>query len=657
MKNPKAFALALSLALFTGSLSLCPVEAAKKYYPPGFTPPADPAPSTTDPAPTRVIIQQTPGEKQVIIKTVPVVRTARPQDPLAALIDERRFYEALRMLDGRLKKAPNNLSLQMLRAQILRDSGNYDEAIEQYESIHEHGRNSATKAGALNGLGWTYYQLGLKAHNAGDRSGYETYLRSAETSFRQAIKLNPSNVYPWTGLAEWAMENGLLPEATAAIQKAGRLAPDNLNVKLAQARLKLAEGRPEEALNQLYGLKKTHDRNPQVYLLLAKSSLELDRVDDTIIHLKQLLELMPEHTAALKLLSTAYERKMKPEDAQASLEKAVAINPADEQSVDALLKIYDQGYEAERAILLLKTLLKERPAQQSYQLKLLSRFKQAGRWDELYEAGSVYIDAALHQDATQPDPVVDQLVGLFTQAAFHRSKGMINREAFLDQPLIRKVWEYSQARLEGDNQLTHRLSLLLLNPLSPLPPLDSGRLDALGPPELATALKITFLQGDQATYNALLSRWESLHPDLTGFDGSRAAMNLAADLLFLGDYAGAERVAQNLAGQNQELAAAQALLKQIGDLRTAAREQLASLEMLPRKIPDSYWEKTASDALKLGTANWKTHALLAERLSSHDRHELALQHLRLAAQYAPTEKDRRRWEKRVAKVERRLKKS
>ncbi len=647
MNRPQPFGLALGLIILLASLGGSPVEAAKKYYPPGFTPPSNQSlvPSGDAQSP-KVIVQPGPGDKQVIIRTVP----QRPRDPLTVLIEERRFYEALRMLEGCLRKAPGNTSLHLAKAQLLRDSGSFEEAMAEFQRIHDGSRNRYTRAAALNGLGWTCYQAALRARNAGDAEGRKTMLSSAETAFRQSIRLNASQPHPWTGLAEWAMENGLLPEARASLRKAALLAPADLNVKLAQARLLLTEGKVDDALAILYGLKRSASHTPQVYLLLAKASLEKNRVDDAIIDLKQLLEIVPEHTQALKLLSVAYERKMKPEDARDSLEKAVAINPADAQSVQALLKIYDQGDEPERALLLLKTLLKEAPGQRGYQRELLGRLQRAQRWDELYETGERYLDAALSPADNPAREDLDAMVAAFAQAAFHQRKGLINLDEFQARPVIRKVQAYLRARLAEGDSPQNRLSLLYIDPLADLPPEDP-KTQAQAP---EAALKAAFLQGRHEAYQSLMADWEAAHAQLDDSDSVRQALQMACDLLMLGDYAGAERIARKLNAAHPQAASAQGLLQNIETARMAARDQVVSLEMLPRRIPESYWQKAASEALRLGSANWKTHALLAECLADKNQLSLALQHQKLAARYAPTEKERARWEKKAARTERQL---
>ena len=233
---------------------------------------------------------------------------------------------------------------------------------------------------------------------------------------------------------------------------------------------------------------------------------------------------------------------------------------------------------------------------------------------------------------------------------------LTQRREFLDQPIIRRVKAYSQARVAETNLMSQRLNLLMLNPFTPLPEVSVETLKTLENSELEAALKIAFLQGDSPRYKLLLDQWLASHTQFIEPAPTRQALSLASDLYVLGDYSGSERVLQAVIRENAQLASANDLLKKVQGSRTSAQEQLTSLEMLPRKIPENYWEKTASEALKLGNANWKTHALLADRFESQDQFSLAWTHQKLAARYAPDSRERSKWEKKAAHTERILKK-
>lgn len=653
MRSRNVVALALGLALLGQSVLLA--NAARKYYPPGFTPPSDqkPTPAQAPPEPQpQIIIQQVPGSKQVIIRTIPVGKPAKPRDPLLVLMDEHRYYDALRVVDSRLAKAPKNVSLQITRGRILREQGSFQASISQFQGVLEKNHSKSIRASAYNGLGWTYYQKALHDRQVGDNAGFEADLQQADAAFRQANLLAPSMSYAWAGLGEVALTNGQLKDAEQWIKKAKKLSPSNLSVQLAEAELLLAQKKPEEALQILYGIKKTTTHEPDVFLLLAKGSFDTGKIDDAIINLKQLLELVPDHTEALKLLSQSYELKMKPEDAEDVLEKAIALNPMDEKSVGSLLKIYDQRHETERGILLLKTLLKDRPGQAVYGLLLLDRLADECRWNEVYEEALPLIGPVLENGAEYPDER-QAIMSLFSQAVYQKGRGMLDRRDLLKDPIVQQVRAFFQASLKSSMSpvagqqdphlgLVSQLNLLLLDPLAQVPKLPEN----ISPSEedLPVVLQIAFLQGNTALQNRLLKTVKSLDDKAS----------IARQLYGLGDYEGALVVVEQELAEHPDSQEGKVLKRQILADQQSRKEQLASLSMLPRKIPDAYWQKAATDVLKLGSGDWQTHALLGNALEKRHHPGLALFHQRLAAQYAPTPKDRAYWSRRADKTARAL---
>ncbi len=637
-----------------------PVQAAKKYYPPGFVPPSDQkllptASPPAEPAPT-VIIQPVPGGKQIIIKTISVekVRPVKPRDPLLTLLDEHRYYDALRLVNGRLNKSPNNLSLQMMRGQILRSDGNFQEAIVQYTEILEKNRSKSktVRAGALNGLGWTYYYKALYSQKRGDKTGFEAGLSAADGAFRQATRLVPNMAYAWAGLGKVALSNRQVSEAEQWVKKAKSYGPNNLSVQLAETELLLAQKKPEEALQHLYGIKKTTTREPEVFLQLAKASLDTGKVDDAIINLKQMLQIVPEDADGLKLLSQSYELKMKPEDAAQALEKAIALNPSDVDSVDALLKIYDQRKQADRSILLLKSLLKDRPNQPYLAQLLLSRLLEAGQGGEAYAEGQGFVGVILSDTNAN---VIDQqaVVNLYLQAAYQHGRGLINRLDLLKDPVTAKARQFAEARLNAvvaDGEpangydIINRLNLLFLDPLATLPPLP----DQYTPSDaqLGKAIQLYFLQGNQAQYQRLLNYASS---------SSVNGLTLARALYDLGDYSGAQSLlAAKTFSDLAQAEEAQKLQQRISHDQRLLAEHMASLSMLPKRISSAYWQNAVTETLKVGSANGRAHGLVARSLERREQDALALLHQRLAAQYATEPKDEKYWRRQAEKNARHL---
>jgi tetratricopeptide (TPR) repeat protein len=677
MRTNGVLAFALGLALLGPSASTMG-WAARKYYPPGFKPPADQTliPSATPveaPPKTTVIIPQAPAGKQVIIKTVPVTVEkmvtvqAKPRDPLMILMEERRHFDALRLVDERLKKSPNNLSLQLFRAKILRAQGNYAKALEQYAAILDKNHAKNARADAQNGIGWTDYQRSLHERQMGNHGAANASLRAADMAFRQSAHLSPDSPQAWAGLGEVALANGQTQDADIWIRKAKKLGPNELAVQLADADLLLAHKKPDDALQVLYGIKKMTTREPDVYMLLARASLDTGKVDDAIINLKQLLELEPDHTEALKLLSQSYERKMKPEDAEIALEKAISLNPMDEKSVNALLKIYEQRREDDRSILVLKTLLKDHPGQAAYGQALLQRLANNGRWDEVYQEGvgimADTITANRETGGLNPqDPNAAQhalaqkegIVSLFARAVYQKGRGMLDRRPLLKESTVQKAQTFAQMNLEHESKvfgpfagqsLQERLTLLLIDPVRPLPPLPAN----LRPQsqDLPTAIQIAFLQGDAVRHDQWVSQVKDQVKELN-------PLNVASLLYDLGDYQGAAALVEPYLAQHRDDSNAQLLKDKIAADRHALQEHIDILGMLPHRIPDGYWQKTACEVLELGAADSKAHAVVGTALEKRHHPELALIQMQLAAKYAATQKDREYWTRRADKAARNL---
>jgi tetratricopeptide (TPR) repeat protein len=653
MKN-RSVVLALGVMVLWQSHT--PLLAAKKYYPPGFTPPPDqkliPGPAPAEPAP-QVIIQQVPGAKQIIIKTVPVerVKPAKPRDPLAVLLEEHRYYDALRLVDARLKKSPANVTLQMMRAQILREEGSFQQATDQYQSILEKSSYKGIKAGALNGLGWTHYKKAIHARQVGDLTGFEAELSLADGFFRQATRLSPGLFYAWAGLTKVALANGQPKEAAQWMVKAKRLGPNNITVQLAEAELLLAQKKSEEALQLLYSIKKTTTHEPEVFLLLAKASLDTGKVDDAIINLKQMLQIVPENAEGLKLLSQAYELKMKPEDAAQMLEKSIALNPSDVNSVDSLIKIYDQRSHQDRSVLLLKTLLKDRPEQAYYGKVLLTRLLDASNWEDAYSQGLSTIEPILDN----PEGSLSEqqaMVNLFSQAIFQYGRGMVNRLDLLNEAAVLKTRKFAEDRLNesvatgepvNGYDIENRLNLLLINPLADLPGLPTN----YRPPEdqLSVALQVAILQGNHALRERLL-QYAQVSPN---------NLSVANQLYVFGDYAGALQLVNQVSTANSEsLNEAGVLKRKIEQAQKAMTEQLESFSILPGRISTSYWQKAATETLRVGSGYWKTHALVAKGLEKRGQESLALIHQRLAAQYATEPGDEKYWRRKAEKNAKKL---
>ncbi len=646
---PHRFMLLTLLALMASGDALYNdiALAAKKYYPPGFQP------DSTDNVTPETLSPQLPSltNPQVIIKTVP--RRETPKDPLTTMLQERRYYEAHRLLDKRLEASPNNESLRLLKAQVLREEESFSRSKAEYQAIINKSRSKTMQAKAWSGLGWTHLAHSYHAKNLGDVYGLQTYLNESKAAFQKAIQHVPKLPEAWIGLAQVALAVNNPDEAEVAIQKAGKPSSLETLVLLTRSRIQLEKENPDEALSLAYAARQKSPHDPKVYLQLAEVSLTLKRIDDAIIHLKKLLERSPDHMEGLKLLSLAYEMKMKPDDAEMVLQKAVSLNPADAEAALGLLKIYDQRQEGERAILALKTWLKSKPDQAVYQKELLERLLHANRWTEAFEFGQAFTTSAFSTVPPLENRALKERVRLFSRVAYHQGRRAIDKEAYLKYPAVTQSLAFIQEELKKAPQspeATRDLyALLLLDPLA-VSATGGVSLDGNTIEEIKVQLPVAFLQGQWEEHDTLLKKWNAsgVEPHTT--------LQLAEELFYIRDYNGASKLLQGMDQQGHSLDKAVALTQQIAAAEDQAREKLKVLEMLPRKIPRAHWKEAATEALDANSSNWEVHVELAKNLEKWKLYEQALTQQELAALYAPNDRIKDKWQKRADKTRRKLEK-
>ncbi|MEB3288241.1 MAG: tetratricopeptide repeat protein [Vampirovibrionales bacterium] len=397
---PLAKSLSLSLAmmmLFDLGVSLfVPVEAARKYVPAGAAqePPA--------PAPKAPEQNDTVQPPRVIVKTVrvPVRVPNRVKDPFVNLIDDHRFYEALRIVEQRLQKDPGNIGLQLSRAQVLRMDQEYQLAEEAYQQIFQHVKSKHLLAQAYYGFGMLRFNQAEQFRRLGDVKGQEALLSEASSIFKQSLNTRAS-MDAWAALANIQLLQGQLDESAESLKKASGYGANHLSVRLTKGYLALAQGKTEEASQEAFWIRHQRPDDPRALMLLGQAAMAEDRFDDAIIHFRQLSERLPENMEALHWLSKAYAQKNRLAEAEELLEKAVYINPFDWDAVQSLMTLYEREQNPQRSILLLKTMLskldtKEAKAQDnnestSYPLyrimleqALLLRLNRTAQWEDAY---------------------------------------------------------------------------------------------------------------------------------------------------------------------------------------------------------------------------------------------------------------------------------
>jgi len=654
-KHPIQFAgtvvILLSLAC---KVTTNEAEAARKYYPPGVNPVNLKGDELPVSLPIKIDSQVIPPEpttvvKKIIVKSVvPVLVPAKPKDALILLMDSHRYYEALHLVENRLKKSPQNYNLMLTRGFLLREQGQYVASIEQFESLLAKNPPLSIRAASWNGLGWSCYE---KAHQDKERDldSSESYvLQAAHDAFEQSIRLIPGHPCPWAGLVRTELAAGHLKQAQVTLDKALKLKASDLLVTLARADILLYQKRYDEAIQLLNAAKTPTSNNPDLYLFLAKALLSTGKPDDAIINLKQLLELEPNHTEALKLLSQAYSVKMKPENASQTLETAIELNPKDVDSVMNLLQLYDSRGEQEKAIFRLETLLKSEPEQLDYFQAFMDRLIQKNRWRTAYEKGVNALPELLN-DQTIPSAEADKAVPAiseFAEAIYaYKARSLLDKSSLRLIPAIKAVELFTrthQAALlkktpdiaKASPQQIHlwlqdQRTLLYLNPLEKTRSLAAI---PIAKDDVAFALQVAFLSGDSRSYQALLERARhfplSQEPSL-----SKGLPEVARQLYNMGDYEGSRKLIQIILTKRPHLEPFVTMELDISEAMRDKSQQQRALKILARRVIPTYWDKLAGQALKTDNADPHLHILLANSLLKQHRYALAAQQRQLAKRF------------------------
>lgn len=193
---------------------------------------------------------------------------------------------------------PNNIEGNLLLSEAFLRNGDYNAAYAQIISTQRLGANNPSR---LLLLGKIYYARRMYADAIAalddartlGASGDETYVyrglsalalentAQAEEDFRLAIYRNAESALAWKGLGEVYLKEKKWREASEAIDKAARLAPDDPEISLHQAILALEWGDQGAAAIQLENLRERSGAPAITDYYLAHAYLRLGREADS----------------------------------------------------------------------------------------------------------------------------------------------------------------------------------------------------------------------------------------------------------------------------------------------------------------------------------------------------------------------------------------
>lgn len=351
-----------------------------------------------------------------------------------ALGASHQFERALKLLDHALVLQPDTAVLLMMKAELLRLLGNYEEAVRvvdqalPMDSAELMGQLFTTRAGALQGLSrfeealqdvdkslahnpanatalgvkgqvlhslgrneealsilkqsielesdmdWVQAELGAVQFDLGS---YEQALDSADA----ALKLNPKNAWALYLKGETLRNVGRFQDALEVFDQALALRPDSPLLLIPKAEVLRALERREMALaviDQAVAVL------PSAGVLGMKGEIlhEMDRLEDAIKVFRQSIEVDPNQSWAHRELGESLFQVGQVDEALKSFDAALQLNPDDPWTLRAKAKAFASQNKHDEAIPLLQHLIGIDPSPADYSelfesLQATQKFEEA----------------------------------------------------------------------------------------------------------------------------------------------------------------------------------------------------------------------------------------------------------------------------------------
>jgi tetratricopeptide (TPR) repeat protein len=319
------------------------------------------------------------GKKEKAVKEFRSLMASKPKDRVVktylteTLLDLNRTKEATVLTEDILRADPNDAEVLISKGRILMSEGKYQDALGVLGSAVKSDHKSA--AG--------YYYLGVAQKFLGQ-------VELAKSSFAQAHELSPEMIGAKLGLAELEARNG-------DYSRAQRLMESNPDAPLASVlsgQAALAEGnlRRAEELAQ-HALDRDPVSLPALELLLKVDATQ-DRTQDAARRISGLISQHPEDASLHFLLAEAYFDMKDLQKSEASVRKAIDLDPRTPDAHALLARIdYAKG-SLEQSILDLQAELDITPSKRvSTYMGLGIVYQKKGDWENARKVAEMALAA------------------------------------------------------------------------------------------------------------------------------------------------------------------------------------------------------------------------------------------------------------------------
>jgi tetratricopeptide (TPR) repeat protein len=253
---------------------------------------------------------------------------------------------ALADFTAALESDPELLSLRLARGNVLRDLGQFEEAVAEYTIVLNGSSTNAERVLALTQRARSYIDL----------ARYDDAL----TDLDEALVLDPTQRHLATrSLVNWY--RGDLPSALADIDRAVQVDPDDLNARRIRADLLWVSQRFDEALGVLDTVIKLDETNPKMWAKRGKWLMALDRYGEAAGAARRLTDLAPQRPIGWYIAGVCLSRLGR-RKALKFLTKALALDPTSKEVSRELARAYGEAGQHDDALRILDELVASKPS-------------------------------------------------------------------------------------------------------------------------------------------------------------------------------------------------------------------------------------------------------------------------------------------------------
>lgn len=248
------------------------------------------------------------------------------------------------------------------------------------------------------------YDSGIKLERRAEEKGDASYLKEAESKYREAIAAEPNMVQAYVRLGYVLYAEQKSAEGVKVMQQALERHPDNIELKHYLGLNQYQAGQAEAAEATLTAVVAQRQDLPEAYFVLGKINLDKGDFLKAQEYFSQYAAMTPDDAHAYRALAAAYIQARNISGAETALGRLLELAPDDNVArinmghvkyergqVDEAVKLYEQAYAADsRRDDLLYTIAS------AYYLS--GRYEEAiGRFDKVLEKDATHMSAQYYK--------------------------------------------------------------------------------------------------------------------------------------------------------------------------------------------------------------------------------------------------------------------